>query len=81
MTELERENLALEAARLKQDPTIRLAVATMRMQALEALASMSPDEPNQIRAAQANVRAADDFVQMLEAFIHQGTTRRGPTVA
>lgn len=81
MTEGEREALALEADRILTDETIRNAIATMRMAALEQLADIQPEDTAAIHAAQANVRAADAFVTTLRGFILQGTPRKGPTVA
>lgn len=81
MSPAEKEQLALEAQRIKEDPTIRVAIAAIRMEALERLASIDPTATDDIREAQSIVRVSDGFLVTLEQMIVQGPRREGPTVA
>jgi hypothetical protein len=60
------EFLASESHRLLDDRVLLRAVANMRLEALEALATVQPDE---LVKYQARVYAADEFLTTLRRFI------------
>lgn len=63
---------ALEAERLLNDDTLRTAIASMRMEALERLAMLDATATDEIREAQSIVRVTDGIVETLERFVLQG---------
>lgn len=63
------EYLAKEAARLKSDDTLNKALADMRADALNALATADADQYNMIVRLQQKVAVIDEFRTELDRFI------------
>lgn len=72
---------ALEAERLLNDDTLRTAIASMRMEALERLAMLDATATDEIREAQSIVRVADGLVLTLQQFVAAGRTPTKRAVA
>lgn len=65
----ERERLALEAARLKKDETLTIALANVRQRAVDALIAADPTQTADIIRQQERVKVCDEFMAELEMMI------------
>lgn len=65
MTKDEIETAYLEAERLRTEPAFQAAIIELRKKALEKLASIDPTKADEIRDAQATVRAIDGITTEL----------------
>ena len=65
----ERERLALEAARLTNDSTLKTALDRIRQQAVEALIAADATDSAAIIRHQAKVTICDDFMAELKTMI------------
>ena len=63
------EFLASEASRLLNDRVLIRAVAAMRLDALEQITEIQPDDISAVCTVQARVFACDDFLGSLRRFI------------
>lgn len=77
----EQQTRSLEAERLLNDDTLRTAIASMRMEALERLATLDATATDEIREAQSIVRVADGLVLTLQQFVAAGRTPTKRAVA
>ena len=69
------ETLATEAHWLLDNPTLLRAVAEMRLEALEALATIDAYESEDIAKQQARVYACDELIRTLERFIEAASVQ------
>ena len=66
---MDKEQLKLEAERLRNDQTLQLALQKMRSDALERLAVTDADKPTDIIKFQMKVSAIDGLLSELAAMI------------
>jgi hypothetical protein len=66
---MDKEWLALEAKRLRDDPVFSEALTRLRSQALEKLATVKSDDQAAILSLQATVTVCDGIRQEVEAMI------------
>lgn len=78
---LEADNLAAEALSLETNPTLQLALDSLRNGALEALADIDPTDPTKIMAIQADIRSIDNLRGMIGNMVRSGRAQKHPTVA
>jgi hypothetical protein len=78
---MDKEWLAREAKRLKDDPVFSEALSRMRAEALEKLASADADDRTAILSLQATVRVCDGIRQEMEAMILSKEDRKPIRVA
>ena len=64
--------LAAEAQRFRENTAAVVVLGDMRQAALEAIALCDPTDADAIRLHQATVRAVDEFLARLDAFIRAG---------
>lgn len=72
----DKEQLAGEARRIKENEALQAALAYLRSEALEALVRTPATETETIRDHQAKVRVVDDFLARIEAIIRNGQPRK-----
>lgn len=77
----ERERLALEAARLKNDETLTRALATVRQRAVDALINADATDTAAIITQQATVKVCDDFMGELETMITMQSIETAPRIS
>ena len=71
-----KEEAALEAERLSKDQFLIETLDGMRMDALEALAAINPDDADAIRAQQATIRVIDQLFGNLAAYMRDGKPKK-----
>ena len=72
---------AADAERLRQDPSFQRALTAIRKNAVDALVHVDPTNADEIRNAQAQIRAIDNLCTELRDTIIRGTPQRQtPTV-
>lgn len=76
MTDDEKQRLAAEAQRLKDNEAFQAALSGLRLDALEGLARAQATDIETIRDHQASVRVVDNLRGNLEAFIRNGHLRK-----
>lgn len=69
---MNKEALANEADRLLKDVVFETAIKAVRQEALERLATVDPNETDEIRDAQAIVRTSEAFATLLGRMILAG---------
>ena len=69
----EREIVAFDAERLRNDPAFKLGMKTLDARAIDALISTSPSNLDAMREAQAYVRAVRELAYMLAVMAHAGS--------
>lgn len=67
---------AVDAERLRQDPSFQRALTAVRKKAVEALVLVDPTNTDEIRNAQAQIRAIDNLCTELADTIIRGTPQR-----
>jgi len=70
--ELSKERLAIEARRLRDDVVLNEAFASVRKDALEALAFADADDKTKILRFQARVHVIEEVQTALQGFILRG---------
>lgn len=75
---MDKEFLAREAARLRDDPVFREALAQIRADAVERIISTPASHIDAITELQALARACDRIPSELEAMIRSAQTRKTP---
>lgn len=72
----DKEQLAHEAQRLKDNGALQGALKDLRSEALEGLVRAPATDAEAIRDHQATVRVIDDFLARIEAIIRNGQPRK-----
>lgn len=75
------EHLKNEADRLLRDMTLTMALDQMRLEALEALASVKAENITEVLRLQANVAAIDQFRSALRTMVTRGSKAISPVGA
>lgn len=75
---MDKEFLAREAARLRDDPVLRKAIADVRQGALERIVSTPSYDTAKITELQALARACDGIVSEIETMINSSKERKIP---
>ena len=81
MTTMEVENRAQEAASLDANETLQFALASIRAQALEALADVDPTDQTAIMAIQADIRSIANLRGTIRNMILAGKPQKHHAVA
>lgn len=81
MTDEDRQRLAAEAARIRENEAFQAALSAMRDDALKGLVNAPADDANTIRDHQAKVRVVDELRSSLEMFVRNGEAKRKPGIA
>lgn len=81
MTPEQIEQLAAEAKRIMENDAAVKALADMRADALESMATANPTDADAIRQQQAMVKAVDGFFDKLKGFIARGSPKSKPGIA
>lgn len=79
-TKREIERLALEAARLKNDETLKIALANIRSSAVDALIKADATKTADVIRFQAKVQVCDEFMGELETMIQLQTIETGSRI-
>jgi len=75
------DQLAQQAASLRDNEAFQAALDNLRAGALEALARVAATDAEAIHAHQATVRVVDDLRGDIEAFIRSGLPRKAAGIA
>lgn len=75
---MDKEFLAREALRLRDDPVLRLAIEAIRTDAVERIIQADASDTAKITELQALARACDRLPTELEAMIRSAQTRKTP---
>lgn len=76
----EKQRMAEEAKRIKENDAALAILAGMRAQALEALAATDATDAEAIREQQSMVRVVDRFFSALDVFINEGKPKSKPGI-
>jgi hypothetical protein len=77
----EQERLALEASRLTNDETLKVAVARIRQGAVDALITADPTVTADIIRFQAKVTVCDEFMAELDTMIQLHAIETGSRIS
>lgn len=71
--------LAREARRLKDDKSLQEIIERIRKRAMDKLASVNPDDRNEIIAQQVRVKFCSELFSEFEAMINSGQAKKPKT--
>lgn len=71
-----KEELAVEARRVRESEAVVAALDNLRTDALDALATANPFDAEKIAVHQATVRTVSDFLGQLDAMIRNGEEKK-----
>lgn len=81
MTDEDRQRLAAEATRIRENEAFQAALDAIRADALEGLVNTPANDADAIRDLQAKVQVVDELRSSLETFIRNGEAKRKPGIA